>query len=94
MMARTAEKEERVQAILRMSPDHYATIRNAARRANVSFNTFAVNTLVQAAEPPQAHLRRCELDPDPVLTALAVDSFGLSPEDLAKNPRIAKLLAE
>lgn len=89
-----AEKEERIQAILRMTPDSYTAIRNAARRAKVSFNTFAVNTLIQAAEPQQARLLRCELEPDPVLTALAVDSFGLSPDDLAQNPRIAKLLAE
>lgn len=89
-----AEKEERIQAILRMTPDSYTAIRNAARRAKVSFNTFAVNTLIQAAEPQQARLLRSELEPDPVLTALAVDSFGLSPDDLAQNPRIAKLLAE
>lgn len=89
-----AEKEERIQAILRMSPDNYTAIRNAARRAKVSFNTFAVNTLIQAAEPQQARLLRSELKPDPVLNALAVDSFGLSADDLAQNPRIAKLLAE
>lgn len=93
-MTRVAEKEERVQAILRMSPESYAAIRNAARRAKVSFNTFAVNTLIQATEPQQARLLRCELEPDPVLNALTVDSFGLSPDDLAQNPRIAKLLAE
>lgn len=93
-MARTGEKEERVQAILRMSPDNYAAIRNAALRAKVSFNKFAIDTLLRAAEPQQAHLRRCELEPDPVLTALTVDSFGLSPEDLARNPRIAKILAK
>lgn len=89
-----AEKEERIQAILRMSPDSYTAIRNAARRAKVSFNTFAVNTLIQAAEPQQVRLPLCDLEPDPVLTALAVDSFGLSADDLAQNPRIAKLLAE
>lgn len=89
-----AEKEERIQAILRMSPDSYTAIRNAARRAKVSFNTFAVNTLIQAAEPQQARLLRSELKPDPVLNALTVDSFGLSADDLAQNPRIAKLLAE
>ena len=89
-----AEKEERIQAILRMSPDSYTAIRNAAWRAKVSFNTFAVNTLIQEAEPQQARLLRSELEPDPVLNALTVDSFGLSPDDLAQNPRIAKLLAE
>ena len=93
-MTRMAEKEERIQAILRMTPDSYTAIRNAARRAKVSFNTFAVNTLIQAAEPQQVRLPLCDLEPDPVLTALAVDSFGLSPDDLAQNPRIAKLLAE
>lgn len=93
-MNRTAEKEERVQAIIRMSPESYAAIKSAARRAKVSFNTFAVNTLIQAAEPQQVRLPLCDLEPDPVLTALAVDSFGLSPDDLAQNPRIAKLLAE
>ena len=79
---------------MRMSPDSYTAIRNAAWRAKVSFNTFAVNTLIQAAEPQQARLLRSELEPDPVLNALTVDSFGLSPDDLAQNPRIAKLLAE
>ena len=93
-MARTTEKEERVQAILRMTPGDYAAIRNAARRAKVSFNTFAVNALIQATEPHQVPLSRRELEPDPVLNSLAVDSFGLSPDDLARNPRIAKLLAE
>jgi hypothetical protein len=50
--------------------------------------------LIQAAEPQQARLLRSELKPDPVLNALAVDSFGLSADDLAQNPRIAKHLAE
>ncbi len=93
-MARTMEKDERIQAILRLPPDLYSSLRNAAKRARMSFNTFAVETLTQVIKPSPTRIDRDALKPDPILDSLVVDSFGLSAEDLADKPRIAKLLAE
>ena len=93
-MAKTEPITEKVQAILRMDPDKYETIRRAARRSNASFNTFAVEALLKASAEKAKQLKREDLIPDKVLASLAVDSFVLSAEDLSTHPRIAKLLTE
>lgn len=93
-MKATREKEMKVQAILRMPTETYEAIRGAARRAKVSFNAYAVAALGRAAASPAKRMHRSELALDPILEALMVESFSLTPEDVAENPRIAKLLSE
>lgn len=86
---------KRVQAILRMPRETYEAIGMAARRRHMSFNQFAVETLKAAAMPePEPKIKISELKPDPEWERFIVHSFDLTEEDLAENPRIAKILSE
>ena len=88
-------QENRVQAILRMPRETYEAISMAARKRHMSFNSFAVETLEAAAYPePEPKIKISELKPDPEWERFIVHSFDLTEEDLAENPRIAKILSE
>lgn len=93
-MQNATESTGKVQAILRMDADKYRALRNAARRANMSFNTYAVETLMNASGAKPVSYRREDLKPDPVLSDLTVESFGFTDEELAANPRIASILSK
>ena len=85
--------KEKVQAILRMSPETYEAIRRAAGRSHKSFNSYAVETLEAAAMPqPEPKIKISELKPDPEWERFIVHSLDLTEEEIRNDPRLSAIL--
>ena len=86
-------RKEKVQAILRMSPETYEAIRRAAGRSHKSFNSYAVEILEAAAIPkPEPKIKISELKPDPVLESFILPSLDLTEEEINNDPRLVAIL--
>jgi hypothetical protein len=86
-------RKEKVQAILRMSPETYEAIRRAAGRSHKSFNSYAVETLEAAAMPqPEPKIKISELKPDPEWERFIVHSLDLTEEEIRNDPRLSAIL--
>lgn len=92
-MSTSTPRTEKVQAILRMSPETYEAIRRAAGRSHKSFNSYAVETLEAAADPePERKIRLSEIKLDPVLESYILPSSGLTDEEIREDPRLSAIL--
>ncbi|MBO4536515.1 MAG: hypothetical protein J5702_04840 [Bacteroidales bacterium] len=88
-----AEKNGKVQAILRMDSTTYEAIRRAARRSGRSFNRFAVETLEDAVNPQEGKINIKDVQLDPIWASLMIPSLDLTEEEIREDPRLSAILA-
>lgn len=82
----------KVQAILRMPVETYEAIRRAARRSNRSFNRYAVETLNEAANPPEKRINIKNVKLSSVWNSYMIPALDLTEEEIRKDPRLSAIL--
>ena len=70
----------------------YEAIRRAARRSNRSFNRYAVETLEEVVNPPEAKINIKDVKLDPIWESLMIPSLDLTEKEILEDPRLSKIL--